>query len=136
MAIVRGDLEAFGHEMEPGVLNRELVTHRIGAEHLTSGVARFAPGAGLPLHTHEVEESVTIIAGEAVCEVAGRFYRLQPYDTSFVPAGVPHRFYNPSTTEPMMMAYAYAGAKVGRKVLRREDVRDPNPRPVVAEVEE
>jgi hypothetical protein len=67
-----------------GVVSRLLVHDGIGSEHLTSGITTFAPGAAM-----------------------------KPYDATFVPAGVPHRFLNRSDA-PMTICWLYAAGKVTR----------------------
>ena len=61
---------------------------------VTTGQTRFAPGTGLPLHSHNVEESVLVLEGEAVAEIGDQRFDLVAGDATWVPAGVPHRFVN------------------------------------------
>jgi quercetin dioxygenase-like cupin family protein len=110
--IIRHD-QAHFWQPHPGVEALDFVRGDIGAQSLLTGVATIDPGAGLVLHTHDVEESVTVIEGEATCEVDGEFYQLRPYDTSYVPAGVPHRFNN-QTDRPVRILYAYPAIHVAR----------------------
>jgi putative monooxygenase len=97
----------------PLTRGQRLVTHETGAEHLTSGVTRFEPGAQVRLHYHNVEEQVTIIEGEAVAIIGGERVVLHPYDTTYVPAGVPHHFMNESDA-PMAILYVYPSPYVER----------------------
>jgi|GEM_PF-5263382 len=114
------DLAAAARAWEPhaGVSALDLVRGEIGSGGLLTGVATFAPGSEITLHTHNVEEAVTVIEGEAICEIAGQLYRLRPYETSYVPPGVPHRFYN-AGDRPMTIHYAYAGIHVTRESVTR-----------------
>jgi quercetin dioxygenase-like cupin family protein len=89
------------------------VTHEVGAALITSGVTRFEPGARIPLHYHNVEEQVTIIEGEAVAIIDGERHTLRAYDTSYVPAGVPHHFMNEGDA-PMAILYVYPAPYVER----------------------
>ncbi|CAM5522546.1 cupin domain-containing protein [Streptomyces aurantiogriseus] len=61
---------------------------------ITTGQTVFRPGTGLPLLSHHVEESVLILEGEATAEIDGDFFDLQAGQATWVPAGVPHRFFN------------------------------------------
>ncbi len=101
-------------EMEPGVTVWQMVGKEIGAKTLMSGVASFAAGASLLLHTHDCEETVTVISGEAICDAAGKSFRLKPHDTTFMPPGVPHRYRNASDSQPMMIAWTYPAVDVAR----------------------
>lgn len=77
-----------------GISTKPLAGASIGTEGFTSGITTFPPGAAIRLHTHNVEESVTILEGQAQVDVAGQSYRVNRLDTTYVPAGVPHRFIN------------------------------------------
>ncbi len=79
-------------EWGAGITTKPLVGQSTGTQGISTGVTSFGPGTAIPLHTHNVEETVTAIEG--VCEVAGRTNRLKPLDTTYIPAGVPHRFKN------------------------------------------
>lgn len=95
---------------------RDLFAGRFGAQGICGGYGEFQPGTGLPCHTHRYDESITIVAGRATCQVAGRFYSLADYDTSMVPTGLPHRFVN-ETNEPMSMIWVYAGDEPERTLV-------------------
>ena len=77
-----------------GIQTIPLVTKEIGAKHITTGLTRFPAGAKVPLHSHNCDEQVTILEGEAEAEVDGQRHRVCPFDTTFVPADKPHRFVN------------------------------------------
>jgi quercetin dioxygenase-like cupin family protein len=96
-----------------GVKTRLLVHKALGSEHLTSGFTRFDPGARIALHWHNCDESVVIAEGRAVAEVDGKRFEMTPFDTTFVKAGVPHRFLNESD-QPMAIIFTYASSNVTR----------------------
>jgi len=107
-----------GAEGVPGVDRIRLTRKEIGSSRLSSGVTTFDPGAGLYWHMHHVEESVTVIEGEPVCEVGGagrpvEAQSLQIFDTTFIPAYTPHRFYNP-TTRLARIVWSYPAGHVER----------------------
>ena len=54
---------------------------------VTTGITEFPSGAGIPLHTHNVEESVFILEGEATAVVDGKSFDLEAGDATWVPAG-------------------------------------------------
>ncbi len=104
------------YELSEGAKFRDLFAGRFGSVGICGGYGKFQPGSSLPCHTHEYDESITIVEGEAVCEVAGRRYRLSGCDTAFVPQGKPHRFLNHSD-RPMAMIWVYAGSEPSRSIV-------------------
>ncbi len=96
-----------------GVSTRPLAGHWIGTEGFTSGVSTFPPGTEIRMHTHNVEEAVTILEGDARCDVEDRSYAVKRLDTTYVPAGVPHRFVN-TGPGPMSILWVYSTTHVTR----------------------
>lgn len=115
-AVLRpADLPAF--ERGGGASTTPLVTRAIGARVFLNGITLFAPGAGIPLHTHNCAESVVILDGRAVVEIDGTEHRLDRFDTTYVAAGTPHRFRNASLTEPMRILWTYASVDATRTIV-------------------
>jgi putative monooxygenase len=108
--------EAETYELSEGAEFRDLFAGRFGANGICGGYGRFQPGASLPCHVHEYDESITITEGEAVCLVQGNRYLLSGCDTAFVPQGKPHRFLNHSRSE-MAMVWVYAGSEPERTLV-------------------
>ena len=106
-----------------GIDTRPLVGAKQGSKGISNGVTSFPPGAAIPLHTHNAEESVTVIEGEAVAEVEGKFETLHPYDTTFVPAGVQHRFINRSQGI-MSILWVYGSTHVTRTFVETGETVD------------
>lgn len=104
------------YELSEGALFSDLFAARFGARGICGGYGVFQPGSSLPCHVHRYDESITIVSGEAICEVAGRRYRLSSCDTAFVPEGQPHRFLNHSSA-PMAMVWVYAGDEPERTII-------------------
>ena len=75
-----------------GIQTIPLVTEEIGSEHMTTGLAHFPVGAKVPRHSHNSDEQVTILEGEAEAELDGRRPRLDADDTTLIPASKPHHF--------------------------------------------
>src|SRR3972149_4158255 len=96
-----------------GVQTIPLVTKEIGAKHMTTGMTRFPAGAKVPLHSHNCDEQVTILEGEAEAEIDGQRYRLRAYDTTLVPADRLHRVVNNGTT-PLLILWIYGSTEVNR----------------------
>ena len=101
------------YELSEDAFFTDLFAKRLGAQGICGGYGRFRPGASLPCHIHDFDESITIVKGSAVCFVQGRSYELSGYDTAFIPKGIPHRFMNQSDSE-MAMLWVYAGNEPDR----------------------
>lgn len=104
------------YQLADGAEFHDLFAGRYGSVGICGGYARFNPGSSLPCHIHDYDESISIVEGEAICEVAGRRYSLSGLDTAFVPQGRPHRFLNESV-EPMAMIWVYAGSEPSRTIM-------------------
>ncbi|HWD01571.1 MAG TPA: cupin domain-containing protein [Amycolatopsis sp.] len=94
-----------------------LVSKTVGAEVFLNGMTMFDGGAGIPLHTHNCPESVVILQGAAIVEIDGTEHRLSTWDTTYVDAGVPHRFRNASATEPMWILWTYGSVEATRTIV-------------------
>jgi quercetin dioxygenase-like cupin family protein len=79
----------------------------------TSGLTQFPPGRAAPMHSHNCAEQVTLLEGEGEVEVDGTTARLKRYDTTYIPAGKPHRFNNVGPS-PMTILWIYAAEHVTR----------------------
>jgi hypothetical protein len=99
---------AESYSLGDGALFKDLFAGRFGTKGICGGYAEFNPGGSLPCHIHKYDESITIISGTAICEVAGTRYTMSNNDTALVPTGRPHRFLNQSAGK-MAMVWVYAG---------------------------
>jgi len=79
----------------------------------TSGLTQFPPGRAAPMHSHNCAEQVTLLEGDGEVEVDGTATRLKRYDTTWIPAGKPHRFNNVGAT-PMTILWVYGAEHVTR----------------------
>ena len=82
----------------------------------TTGMTVMPPGTGIPLHTHNVEESVLILMGAATAQVGDAEFPLAAGDATWVPAGVAHRFTNAGSGE-LRIYWVYAGLHVTRTIV-------------------
>jgi quercetin dioxygenase-like cupin family protein len=103
-------------ELAPCALFQDLFNAEMGAHGICGGHGVFQPGARLPCHRHEFDESITIVQGTATCVVEGRRYELSGNATALVPQGRCHYFIN-LTLEPMAMIWVYAGDRPDRIVM-------------------
>jgi quercetin dioxygenase-like cupin family protein len=96
-----------------GISTKPFVSKAVGSTNLTNGVTTFPPGGALRLHTHNCDESVTLIEGQGLVEIDGEQFPMKPFDTTFVPAGTPHRFINKGA-QPMRILWNYTSVNVTR----------------------
>jgi quercetin dioxygenase-like cupin family protein len=107
------------YELAPRAHFRDLFARRFGARGICGGFGVFQPGASLPCHFHDFDESITIVSGHAICQVAGREYALADCATACIPRGRPHRFLNRSD-QPMAMIWVYAGDEPERTLVETD----------------
>jgi quercetin dioxygenase-like cupin family protein len=103
-------------ELAPSARFQDLYNADLGAQGISGGYGIFEPGARLPCHRHEFDESITIVQGTATCIVEGRRHELAGNATALVPQGCCHYFIN-LTLEPMAMIWVYAGDRPDRIVM-------------------
>lgn len=111
------------HERGGGARTTPLVTARVGSESMLNGITEFDPGASIPLHKHNCEESVMVLEGEAVAEIDGKQFAMGPNDTTWVPAEVPHRFINASSEKTMRIFWIYADVNATRTIIATGETR-------------
>ena len=104
-------------EIETGVSFECLVGAHVQARNLTTGIVTFAPGAELPYHTHPFSESITLLRGQAVVEVEGRRYELEPMDNVVIPRGLAHHARNMSQRESAAFHIAMPTETPTRKLV-------------------
>jgi mannose-6-phosphate isomerase-like protein (cupin superfamily) len=92
-AIIRID-EAPSVQRGDGIETKLLVGKDVCASKITTGITRFPPGTVVSVHSHNCDEQVTVLEGEAEVEIDGKRTRVGPMDTTYIPEGLPHRFIN------------------------------------------
>jgi putative monooxygenase len=105
-----------------------LVTPATGSTQILNGITIFDPGAAIGQHFHNCEESVMVLEGDAVAVLDGVEHRLQPGDTTWIPANLPHHFRNASSEKPMRILWIYASIEATRTLVATGETR-----PVAAE---
>jgi quercetin dioxygenase-like cupin family protein len=116
------------HDRGGGACTTPLVLPSIGATGFINGITEFSPGAEIPFHSHNCEESVVLLEGEAYLDIAGEVHELTPLDTTFIPPNVPHRFRNRSQVAGMKILWIYASVNATRTLVDSGETR-----PVAAE---
>lgn len=100
-----------------GIRTTPLVTAAIGSTQMLNGITTLDPGAAVPPHFHNCEESVLVMSGQAIATIDGVEHALVPGDTSWIPAGIPHFFRNVSDSEPMAIFWTYASIDATRTIV-------------------
>src|SRR5918997_6644402 len=80
----------------------------------------FSPGTGIPLHSHNVEETVLVYEGEATAVIGDDEFDLVAGQATWVPAGIPHCFRNRGEGE-MTIYWVYGGRDVTRTITATGD---------------
>jgi len=121
-AVLRpGELKSY--DRGGGASTVPLVTAGIGARAFINGITEFGPGAKIAFHSHNCEESVMLLEGDAMLDIDGREHRLQPLDTTWIPPGLSHRFRNLSADRPMKILWIYASLDATRTLTETGETR-------------
>lgn len=102
--------------LAPKAMFQDYFNLELGSRGICGGYGLFEPGARLPCHRHDFDESISIVQGRATCVVEGRRYELSDNDMALVPRGRCHYFINQSD-QPMGMIWVYAGDMPDRIVM-------------------
>jgi putative monooxygenase len=94
-----------------------MVSQQVGAKDFLNGITMFGPKAAIPEHFHNCDESVLVLRGSAVAHIDGQTFPVDTGDTSFIPAGIPHFFQNPSDTEELHIFWTYASVDADRTIV-------------------
>jgi len=116
------------HERGGDARTTPLIVPGIGATSFITGYTEFGPGAEIPFHSHNCEESVVLMEGDAILDIDGLEYRLKAHDVTFIPPNVSHRFRNLSKTAGMKILWIYADLRATRTLTETGATR-----PVAAE---
>ncbi|MFE2067225.1 cupin domain-containing protein [Streptomyces sp. NPDC059467] len=84
-----------------------------GENRITSGMSVYPVGSGAPLHSHNCDEHVTVLDGEAEVVVDGEVTKLERYDTTYIPSPIPHLFRNVGD-RPLRILWVYSSGHVTR----------------------
>ena len=121
-AVLRPD-QIKSHDRGGGAKTIPLVTAATGAKAFINGITEFGPGAEIPFHSHNCEESVILLEGEAFLDIAGEVHEVKAHDTTWIPPNVPHRFRNKSTTLGMKILWTYASPMATRTLTESGETR-------------
>lgn len=79
---------------------------------------KIAPGDSIPLHTHDVDEAITILDGLADTRLGDESRRVGPGTVIFIPAGVPHGTAN-AGPEPLQIHAVFPATSIEIAMLER-----------------
>ncbi|MBN3754756.1 cupin domain-containing protein [Paraburkholderia sp. Tr-20389] len=102
------------YERGGGARTTPLVNGELGTSSFITGYTSFDPGVEIPFHSHNCQESVVLMEGEAMLDIDGLEYQLKAHDVTFIPPNVNHRFRNLSKTNPMKILWIYANTEATR----------------------
>ena len=106
-----------------GVKTIPLLTKKSGATSFINGMTIFPANGSVPLHKHNCDESVLVIEGTAIAEIAGGEHHLGRGDVTFIPEGVHHRFRNGSSSDEMRILWTYASIDADRTIIATGETR-------------
>lgn len=106
-----------------GVRTYPLVRKKVGATSFINGITEFDPGCSVPLHYHNCEESVMLLAGHAIATIDGVEQVVRSGDTTFIPAGIPHFFRNVHETDKMRIFWVYGSIDADRTIVTTGETR-------------
>lgn len=92
-----------------GVVTQMRVSELTGSQALCIFEQWCAPGTGAPMHTHKVEEVLSVISGRVEIRLADRIATLNQNESVIVPAGMEHGFRNVGEEELHMQAILASG---------------------------
>ena len=101
----------WGLKVDPGDERGRVETLAIITEEI-------APGDGIPLHTHDVDEAITILHGLADTRLGDESRRIRPGTVIFIPAGVAHGTAN-AGPEPLEIHAVFPATTIEIAMLER-----------------
>ena len=115
--------ELKSHDRGGGARTTPLVSPAIGAKGFINGITEFAPGAAIAFHSHNCEESVVLLEGEAMLDIGGREFAVKPFETTWIPPNVSHRFRNLSSDRRLLILWIYASPAATRTLTATGETR-------------
>jgi len=94
--------------MRPGIHGRFLAHKDLGASRVSLLMNRAEPGAAVPLHMHEVEESVVVFEGKIWVQLGEERRVIGPNDSVIIPPRTPHAW-GTDGAETARMIWVYGG---------------------------
>ena len=102
---------SWGLRVDPGDVHGRVETLAIITESI-------APGDRIPLHTHDVDEAITVLEGTAETRLGGETRRVGAGAVIFIPAGVPHGTTN-AGVDPLRIHAVFPATSIEIAMLER-----------------
>lgn len=93
-------------ETRPGMRHRDIVGAHLDVTSFFIGDSILAPGSGVPLHTHPIEEVLIGVDGMISVTAGEETIELTADEAVVVPPGTPHRFENRTGSEARLLSAA------------------------------
>lgn len=122
-AVVLNPAALPSHDRGGGARTTPLVTRETGSTSFITGYTSFGPGGEIPFHSHNCQESVVLMEGEAILDIDGGEYPLIAHQATFIPPNVSHRFRNPSQTAETKILWIYARPDATRTLTATGETR-------------
>lgn len=126
--VVRTVSETTSAQPVPGFTARPLLTREVGSPELVLVDASVdsEDGSGVPWHIHPVDQLYFLLEGRLHVDVADTSFVARPFDLVVLPAGVPHRNWNPGPGAEHHLAFLVPPVGVGEGLDKFVDfsVRD------------
>ena len=66
---------------------------------------------------------VALLEGEALLDIGGESLAVKPFETTWIPPNVSHRFRNVSATAPLKILWIYASPQATRTLIETGETR-------------
>lgn len=101
-----------------GVVTRLMCSESRCGAGVTTGTTTLPVGRSVQMHSHNCDEQILILQGQAEAEFDGARHPVGPMEVAFIPKGTLHCFHNVGS-EPVLMLFIYDGGQ-GHTDLCRE----------------
>ncbi|MBU2959282.1 cupin domain-containing protein [Citreicella sp. C3M06] len=101
------------HDRGNGVTTRLFCSESRCAAGVTTGTTTLPVGRSVQMHSHNCDEQIIILQGQAEAEFNGARHPIGPMEVAFIPKDTVHCFHNVGDL-PVLMLFVYDAGKVTR----------------------
>lgn len=98
------------HDRGNGVTTRLFCSRSRCAAEVTTGTTTLPVGRSVQLHSHNCDEQIIILQGQAEAEFNGTRHPIGPMEVAYIPKDTVHCFHNVGSDEVLMLFIYDAGA--------------------------